>query len=308
MLGGAHPAAKLILLIILALVGMFFTMIIGLIIAIPFFGPDITGIILQGEGLDLTENLNFSRYFQTLSHIGLFVVPSVVFAILVGRRPFLYLKAARKPFFVSLGVSILIMIAALPLVNFLMEINLKLSLPAWMSGLEGWMRSAEENAEVITRMFLEVSSYEALLFNIFMIAVIPAIGEEFIFRGIVLRLFRQWTGSAHAAVWISALLFSAMHMQFFGFLPRLFLGLVLGYMFVWSRNIWVPVVAHFFNNAAAVIFYFMHHNGYINIDIEEVGLGAGAAYYVVASVVLLVLLSALFWNFESSRQKRLSFD
>lgn len=308
MLGGAHPAAKLILLIILALVGLFIVMIAGLLIAIPFFGQDITGIILQGEGLDLSENLNFSRYFQTLSHIGLFVVPSVVFAILVGRRPFLYLKAARKPFWVSMGISVLIMIAALPLVNFLMEINLKLSLPVWMSGLEGWMRTAEENAEVVTRMFLEVSSYEALLFNIFMIAVIPAIGEEFIFRGIVLRLFRQWTGSAHVAVWISALLFSAMHMQFFGFLPRLFLGLVLGYMFVWSRNIWVPVFAHFFNNAAAVIFYFMHHNGHINIDIEEVGLGAGASYYVVSSVVLLVLLSGFFWNFENSRQKRLSFD
>lgn len=308
MLGGAHPAAKLILLIILALVGLFIVMIAGLLIAIPFFGQDITGIILQGEGLDLGENLNFSRYFQTLSHIGLFVVPSVVFAILVGRRPFLYLKAASKPFWVSLGISVLIMIAALPLVNFLMEINLKLSLPAWMSGLEEWMRLAEENAEVVTRMFLEVSSYKALLFNIFMIAVIPAIGEEFIFRGIVLRLFRQWTGSAHAAVWISALLFSAMHMQFFGFLPRLFLGLVLGYMFVWSRNIWVPVFAHFFNNAAAVIFYFMHHNGLINIDIEEVGLGAGASYYVVASVVLLVLLCGFFWNFENSRQKRLSFD
>ncbi len=308
MLGGAHPAAKLILLIILALVGLFIVMIIGLLIAIPFFGQDITEIILQGEGLDLSENLNFSRYFQTLSHLGLFVVPSVVFAILVGRRPLLYLKAANKPFWISLVVSVLIMIAALPLVNFLMEINLKLSLPAWMSGLEEWMRSAEENAEVVTRMFLEVSSYEALLFNIFMIAVIPAIGEEFIFRGIVLRLFRQWTGNAHAAVWISALLFSAMHMQFFGFLPRLFLGLVLGYMFVWSRNIWVPVVAHFFNNAAAVIFYFMHHNGYVNIDIEEVGLGAGAVYYVVASVVLLVLLSGFFWNFEKNRQKRLSFD
>jgi len=308
MLGGAHPAAKLILLIILALVGLFVVMILGLLVAIPFFGQEITGIILQGEGLDLSENLNFSRYFQTLSHIGLFVVPSVVFAFLVGRRPFLYLKASHKPFWVSLGISILIMIAALPLVNFLMEINLKLSLPVWMSGLEEWMRTAEENAEVVTRMFLEVTSYKALLFNIFMIAVIPAIGEEFIFRGIVLRLFRQWTGSAHAAVWISALLFSAMHMQFFGFLPRLFLGLVLGYMLVWSRNIWVPVVAHFFNNAAAVIFYFMHHNGYINIDIEEVGMGAGSVYYVLTSVVMLAVLSWFFLNFEKGRQKRLSFD
>lgn len=308
MLGAAHPAAKLILLIILALVGLFITMIIGLLIAMPFFGHDISSLILQGEGLDLTENINFSRYFQTLSHIGLFVIPSLVFAVLVGRRPLLYLKANRMPFLVSAGVAVLIMIAALPLVNFLMEINLMLSLPNWLSGMEEWMRRAEEGAETVTKMFLEVTTLKALLFNIFMIAVIPAIGEEFIFRGIVLKLFKQWFGNAHAAVWISALLFSAMHMQFFGFLPRLFLGLVLGYMYVFSRNIWVPVVAHFFNNAAAVIFFFLHHNGDITIDIEEVGLGAGSYYYVAASIVLLTFLFAFFRNYESSRKKRLSFD
>jgi uncharacterized protein len=308
LLGAAHPAAKLILLIILALVGLFVTMIIGLLIALPFFGQDISSFIFQGQGLDLTENINFSRYFQTLSHIGLFIIPALVFAVLVGRRPLLYLKANHMPFLISAGVAVLIMIAALPLVNFLMEINLMLSLPNWLSGMEEWMRRAEEGAEAVTKMFLEVTTIKGLLFNIFMIAVIPAIGEEFIFRGIVLKLFRQWFGNAHVAVWISALLFSAMHMQFFGFLPRLFLGLVLGYMFVLSRNIWVPVLAHFFNNAAAVVFFFLHHNGHIKLDIEEVGLGAGSYYYVAASIVMLTFLFALFRNFERSRKKRLSFD
>ena len=257
-LGAAHPAAKLVLLAILALAGLFLTLIIGMLVAIPFFGQEVFNQLLQGSGLDLTNNLNFSRYFQTLSHIGLFIVPSVVFGILVGRRPFIYLKGKQKPWLVSLLISALIMLAALPLVNFLMEINFKLSLPQAFSGIEEWMRRAEEGAELVTKMFLGVSTWQALLFNIFMIAVIPAIGEEFIFRGILLKLLRQWFGSVHAAVWLSAFLFSAMHMQFFGFLPRLFLGLVLGYMFVWSGNIWVPVFAHFFNNAAAVIIYFLH--------------------------------------------------
>lgn len=307
-LGGAHPAAKLILLVLLALAGMFITMFVGLLVAMPFFGQDITSLVLQGEGLDLSENLNFSRYFQTLSHIGLFIVPSVIFAFLVGRRPLLYLKGRKRTFWQSLLVSALIMIAALPLVNFMMEVNLKLDLPPFLEGLEEWMRAAEEGAEEVTKMFLDVSSWQALLFNLFMIAVIPAIGEEFIFRGIVLRVFKQWFGNAHVAVWVSALLFSAMHLQFFGFLPRLLLGLLLGYMFVWSRNIWVPVFAHFFNNAAAVIFYYLYYNGYIKMDIEEVGMGAGTPYYVLVSVVLLVALFAWLRDFEGRHDKRLSFD
>ncbi|MDX9940731.1 MAG: CPBP family intramembrane glutamic endopeptidase [Bacteroidales bacterium] len=307
-LGGAHPAAKLILLALLALVGLFFTMIIGLLVAMPFFGNDITGMVLQGEGINLAENLNFSRYFQTLSHIGLFVVPALIFALLVGRRPLLYLKVRRQPLLLSLLVSALIMIVALPLVNYLMEINLKLSLPPFLEGLEEWMRSAEDGAEEVTKMFLEVTTWQGLLFNLFMIAVIPSIGEEFIFRGIVLKVFRQWFRNVHVAVWISALLFSAMHMQFFGFLPRLLLGLVLGYLFVWSRNLWIPIFAHFFNNAAAVIFYFLHHNGYINLDIEEVGLGAGAPYYAMASVVLLIALFFYLRNYEQRHEKRLAFD
>lgn len=182
------------------------------------------------------------------------------------------------------------------------------ALPQWLGGVEEWMRRTEKTAAEATKMFLEVTTYQALLFNIFMIAIIPSIGEEFIFRGVVLRLFRQWSGSLHVAVWVSAILFSAMHMQFFGFLPRLFLGLVLGYMFVWSRNIWVPVFAHFFNNAAAVVLYFLNHNAIINIEIEKVGLGAQGALWAVLSLLVLVFLFVIFKKLEAGQKTRLSFD
>lgn len=307
-MGGAHPFAKLILLIILALLGLFVIMILGLLAAVPIFGTEITNIILRGEAIDLSQDINFTRYFQILSHIGLFVIPSLVFAILVGRRPMLYLRGSRNPLLFSLLLSALIMLAALPLVNILMELNHQLSLPDWLTGIEDWMRRTEETAAEATKMFLEVSTFKALLFNIFMIAIIPAIGEEFIFRGILLRLFKQWSGSFHVAVWVSAILFSAMHMQFFGFLPRLLLGLVLGYMFVWSRNIWVPVFAHFFNNAAAVVLYFLNHNAIINIEMEKVGLGAQGVLWAVLSLLALVFLFVLFKKLEAGQKTRLSFD
>ena len=127
-------------------------------------------------------------------------------------------------------------------------------------------------------------------FQCFLIAVIPAIGEEFVFRGILHKVFRQWTGNAHIAVWISAFLFSAMHMQFYGFLPRLFLGAVLGYMLVSTGNIWVPVLAHFFNNTAAVTVFYLKHNNYITLDIEQIGLGSGAFLYAIFSLIATVML------------------
>ncbi len=256
MLGGLHPFMKLLLLALLMLVGLLVVVFVGMVAALPFAGPDIFKQLTAGAA----ANLNILRYIQVLSHLGLFVVPGLMLAFLVGRKPLDYLQGQRIPGAANLLITALIMIAVVPAVHALMQLNQQLSLPEAMSGLEQWMRTTEDAAEVMMEKFLNVSGTQALLFNLFMVAVLPAIGEEFIFRGAVQRIFSQWTGNVHVAVFIAAVLFSAMHLQFFGFLPRLLLGLILGYMFVITKNIWVPVFAHFFNNAAAVIVYYLAYN------------------------------------------------
>ena len=104
-------------------------------------------------------------------------------------------------------------------------------------GIEKWMKDAEESAAEITKAFLDVKTIPGLVFNVFMIAFLPAVGEELLFRGIIQRIFTDMTKSHHWGIWISAILFSAMHFQFYGFVPRVLLGALFGYLLVWSGSI-----------------------------------------------------------------------
>ncbi len=288
MLGGLHPFLKLLFLVLVMLASTMVVFILGILAAVPFFGSD----IIRGFGTDAMD-INLLRYVQILSHLGLFVGASLVFAFFVGYDPIKYLQGKQWPLGRILLLSAFIMLAAVPLVYYLAHVNESLSLPESMKAIEDWMRRSENAAEEMTKLLLDVSTLRGLFFNIFMIAVLPAIGEEFIFRGAVQRIFHQWTGYVHVAVIIAAILFSAMHMQFYGFLPRLMLGILLGYMLVMTGNIWVPVFAHFFNNAAAVIMYYMAHNNIIDYDLERIGTGRLSIWMALLSLVITVILFRL---------------
>jgi uncharacterized protein len=112
--------------------------------------------------------------------------------------------------------------AASPFINFIGGLNANMQFPDWLSGVENWMKNAEDKAAEITEAFLKVETVGGLAFNIFMIAFLPAIGEELLFRGVIQRIFTNWTRNYHWGIWISALLFSALHMQFYGFIPECF--------------------------------------------------------------------------------------
>ena len=295
MLGGLHPFVKLLLLAMLMLASMLVVVFIGMLAALPFTG---LGIFEQLTGAE-TSHLNLLRYLQILSHLGLFVLPGLVFAFLVDRKPLDYFQGQRIPNALNLLIAALIMIAAVPVVHSLMQFNQHLTLPEVMSDIEQWMRQTEDAAEVMMERFLNVSTTQALLFNLLMIAALPAVGEEFIFRGALQRIFRQWTGNIHVAVFIAAVLFSAMHLQFYGFLPRLLLGLLLGYMFVLTKNIWVPVFAHFFNNAAAVILFYVAYN----TDIISPEAMTGGQFSLVVIAFSVWITSMLFFAMKRFAKK-----
>jgi uncharacterized protein len=295
MLGGLHPFIKLLALALLMLVSLLVVFFLGMLAALPFTGFKIFEEMAGAAG----GSLNMLRYIQIISHLGLFIVPGLVFAFLVGRNPLNYLQGQRLPRLINLLIPALIITAVVPVVYTLMQLNQQLSLPGALSGLEQWMRQTEDAAEAMIEQFLNVSGMGALLFNLLMIAVLPAIGEEFIFRGALQRIFRQWTGNVHLAVFIAAILFSALHLQFFGFLPRLLLGLLLGYMFVMTKNIWVPVFAHFFNNAAAVIMYYIAYNTDV-ISLEDM---TGNRFSLLIIIFSVWVTSMLFWAMKRFNKK-----
>ncbi|MCK4638890.1 MAG: CPBP family intramembrane metalloprotease, partial [Bacteroidales bacterium] len=136
--------------------------------------------------------------------------------------------------------------------------------------------------------------FNGFLFNILMIAIIPGIGEEFLFRGVLLRLLKEWTKNIHWAVFISAVLFSAFHLQFYGFLPRLMLGILLGYMFVWTGSIWVPIFIHFINNAAAVIFVYIVNKSKLETNLESFGATDNLWLIIGSFLIVAVLLTVIY--------------
>lgn len=287
-----HPFTRMLLLVLFMFVLFVVVLGVGLLVAIPLLGDDVMAL-MRGQAMD-GENINLLRYFQVLSHLGLFVVPSIVFALVISRRPVRYLEAHRLPALWPSALSVLIVFAAVPMVSYLLQVNQGISLPDSLRSIEEWMRSTEDAAEKLTRRFLEVYTWREFAINMLMIAVIPAIGEEFIFRGIIQKLFTEWTRNKHVAIVITAILFSAMHLQFFGFLPRVWLGIVLGYLLVYSGNIWFPVLAHFINNTAALIFYHFHSLGKIDIEIEDLGAGPMGAMLAVSSLVVIIALFVAF--------------
>jgi membrane protease YdiL (CAAX protease family) len=147
------------------------------------------------------------------------------------------------------------------------EINSMMDFPAGLSGVEAWMTEKEQEADLMIKSLIAAGSFGIMLLNLFTLALMPAIAEEFLFRGVFQRIFTRLFRSGHLAIWLTAFIFSAIHLQFFGFLPRFVLGLVFGYLFFWSGTLWLPVTAHFVNNAFPVIFSYLQGSESLTIPV-----------------------------------------
>lgn len=283
------PFPQLMFSVFVILVSFLGFMLISVLAAIPFFGLDSLLNLPTLNEMTNPETINILKYFQVVQAIGLFIVPPLILGRLYYGRvaEYLYLNKSFKT--VSILLVLVLMFFAGPFINFIGELNANMVFPEWLSGVEKWMKNAEENAEILTKAFLKVDSINGLLFNLFMIAFLPAIGEELLFRGVIQRIFTNWTRSSHWGIWISAILFSALHMQFFGFVPRMFLGAMFGYLLVWSGSMWLPILAHFLNNGIAVIAMYLIDKKMINPEIEEIGSASGSYYMAAISLGLIVV-------------------
>ena len=152
-------------------------------------------------------------------------------------------------------------ILSVPFMSGLVEWNANAHFPGFLKGLETEARELEERAQELTRYLTQFSSPTRFLVGLLVIAVVPAIAEELVFRGVVQRNLVQWFGSRHVGVWLAAAIFSAIHFQFFGFVPRFILGLLLGYLYEWSGNILVPMAAHFTQNAFQIVLLYAQQRG-----------------------------------------------
>lgn len=251
-----HPFTQLITLVFIMLFSVIICSFLSLIIAVPVFDISLSSLLSLMESRNIHDNVQLFKFLQSFQTIGLFVIPPFIFGWLYSTSSLRYLMAKDYPRPVSLLHVPVLVILAIPFIGYLGQLNQSIEFPSFLEGMENWLVQREETVQGLTEKFLVADTSSDLFLNLFMIAVLPAIGEEFVFRGIVQKLFLKWSRNVHFAVIISAFIFSAMHIQFYGLLPRFFLGLLFGYFLVWSGSIWLPVLGHFVNNATAVVYYY----------------------------------------------------
>lgn len=286
---GMKPFSQLMFSIFVIISSFLAFLVISLVIAIPLFGVDSIMNLPIMNDFNNPDSIRILKYFQVVQSIGVFIIPPFILSWLFYGNIVEYLSLNRSINFASVLLVLVISFSASPFINLIGELNENLRLPDWLSGLENWMKSTEEKAAELTETFLKVETFSGLIFNIFMIAFLPAIGEELLFRGVIQRIFTNWTRNFHWGIWISAILFSALHMQFYGFIPRMFLGVLFGYLLVWSGSIWLPIVAHFINNAVAVIAMYMIDKGMLSSEIENIGSTSDSYYMAAVSFLLIVV-------------------
>jgi len=290
------PYLKILALIVVIISSFLVFMAMGIGISIPLFGRGILDSITQDIHYSEPKTVMALKFFQIINQLGVFVIPAIIFVILTDDHFMEYLKLKGRADRLSLILGPILIIVSLPFVNWLIDINSNMHLPDFIKPVEDWMHKSEDDAAKLTDAFLNTGQITGFLVNLLMIAVIAAVGEELIFRGILVRLFHEWTGNIHVAVFLPAFLFSALHLQFFGFLPRMVLGLMLGYVFIFSGSLWVPILVHFLNNALAVILAFLDNRGIITVDFENFGSSDNPLIIVISVFLMMFILAILYFH------------
>lgn len=194
---------------------------------------------------------------MVIQDVGIFIIPAFITArIFNNGRTVQTLMLDKFPGWSHLGMMLLIYIASIPMMNSIIEWNEGIRLPESMAGIEQWLRAQENMALQATELMMDIDSVGQLIVVILTIGLLTGIGEELIFRGSIQRLMIENRVNVHAAIWISAFIFSALHMQFYGFVPRMLLGAFFGYLVVCSGSLWLPILAHALNNTMATVTYY----------------------------------------------------
>ncbi|MCF6359923.1 MAG: CPBP family intramembrane metalloprotease [Cyclobacteriaceae bacterium] len=265
------------------LVGVF----VGAFAALPFFDGSI--MELFEAMVDPVNKPNVKVPLMIIqgvgSAFGLIFIPWLIYSKMF-KLPlnFGQSKASVQPIIFTFLIVVFFVVVNSPIG----EWNQQIKLPAFLSSVEAALQAMEEKMKVITEFLIEFDSFGAFLVGIIVIAVIPAIGEELVFRGLIQNHLFRITKNIHVAIWVAAFIFGAIHMQFYGLFPRMMLGVLFGYLYYFSGKLSYAMLAHFFNNGIAVVAVYMHQLGKIDYDIDSEE--SILWYQVLISAIVLILL------------------
>ncbi|WP_448519221.1 CPBP family intramembrane glutamic endopeptidase [Rhodoflexus sp.] len=296
---------SLLLFIPVFLAGLFFFNFVGLVLALPLFDWDIERITFAMAAPKGNDRLGI-LIMQGVNALGSFLLVPAWFMRRLDADKNMYAQTVagiRQAIPVTIwGAGILIVVLALPMIAWTVKWNEAWQFPAFLAEFESWARDKEAELKRLTLLLIDFQSPLELALGLVVIAVIPGIGEEWLFRGFLQKRLQQLFGNPHVAIWTAAIIFSAFHLQFYGFVPRMILGAVFGYLFLFTGNLALPMLAHFFNNAYTVLLMYAYNQKWTDINIEDTPAvpaltAIGSALLVSA---LLVWLRSHYNNYQQT--------
>ncbi|ARS37145.1 CPBP family intramembrane glutamic endopeptidase [Pontibacter actiniarum] len=282
-----HPSWVLLLLIVYMAGGYFVAMFAVGLLADWIFGVSLFQLAdvatnpashPQGPGVMLM--------LQGVLQFFAFIVAPLFLLLSLNYKPADYLNWKVRPSWLLVLISAALIVLIMPANSIIINWNANLDFPNFMSGFEQWARQQEDQLAELTKLITRFETVPQLLVGLLVFAAIPAVGEELVFRGIAQRQIYRWSGNMHVAIWITGIIFGAIHVQFFGFFPRAILGALFGYLYFWSGRMSVPIVAHFVNNGFTVFMLYLQQTRTIDADIES------TEPMPLYSIALSVLISA----------------
>ncbi|MDH3711895.1 MAG: CPBP family intramembrane metalloprotease [Cyclobacteriaceae bacterium] len=256
------PWLSLLSVILLAIGGLLVGQSIGMGIVAYAYDLGLEEILSGITGL--SEDFKIPIYIiQGFSALFAFILAPLFYLYVMEKKGVSILSPLSIKSAMPLLLAVLIAIVFIPVSFKVMEWNTQLSLGEWAT-------EQEENLEEVTRLLTNMDGFGQFLLAMLVIAIVPAVGEELLFRGLIQNKLQAWTLNAHVAIWLTAIMFSAMHLQFYGFIPRMLLGALFGYLYFWSGNLILPIVAHFVNNGFQLIMLYIYQSRLTELNIDEV--------------------------------------
>ena len=258
----------------------------------------VTGLLqiwIASSGLSARDSVLFGSAAQGVLA---FIVPSFVVARLENDHPFAGMGlAGRQEFRWYVGIVVLLLLS-MPAMNQIIYWNSEIHFPESMGALEESLRSWEERAADMTDLILQGNSVMTLISGILVVGVLTGFAEEAFFRGGLQRIMIRYGVNANVAIWVAAFIFSAVHFQFFGFIPRLLLGAAFGYIYYWTGSLWCSAFAHALNNSLVVIFAWLQNSGVMSDNIENLGVcEAGFPWFFAISLIITAVFIRYHKNF-----------
>lgn len=271
------PAVRVLILLCAAMVGFLAVSVISYLL----FKDDV---------------VNHIKTVTFLQDVFVFIAPAIAAMALCFRRPLHRMGLLAAPSWRAIAVVVAVWAVSLPAMNWIVEWNKSVSFPAAFAALEQMMRQMEDAAAAMTERILDIHTVGQLLSTLFVVAFMAGLSEEIFFRGAMQQMLCEGSRHRVTMVWVVALIFSAIHFQFFGFVPRLLLGAWLGFLLLWSRSLWVPIIAHTLNNATVVVASYLGNIGLIDAaQVDRIGLPDDGGFPVTA-LLSAVLTVALIWG------------